>query len=390
MKKQAKKKSTANNVSPQTNVPFMKKVQEDSKIVVGSSGGKSLDGLESSMKNEATFVEFDRIYKPYVLHILNNVYHFKDTTTHTAEDIYHDVLVDLLGGLLWKFDFDRENVGQGAFRCYLKTLIRSAYFRQVLPDLIPELDKNGDPIYLDEFEKDKKGRIKEDEDGNPIRKRKMISRKEFLGEQAVQAKVDGLPSAFANQKPHEGLSKPVVRLAIAAYINAIYEKETKGKAKWRADAMKSIFEDLRDPQEVSEELQKKHIITDRRAFDTAKSIFMDEWEAARYVVQEPVIETTVNGTPVTVRHTKSGKAVVEAPEVKDENGKKCQSKEVRRRLKVDPDKLESYIQSQELAAKNLVGAERAENIGKSVVRAMLMLMQEADEKEAEKRAKYFC
>ena len=377
-----------NDTSPITNRPLMKRLQADLRggAEPDRDGVGSLIGQGAGADGNGAFDEFDRIYKPYVFHVLKNVYHFADTTTTTAEDIYHDVLVKLLDGLLLRFDFDRETVGSGAFRCYLKLIVQSAYVRRVSPDLIPALDENGNPEYLDEFETDKSGKAREDEDGRPIRKRKMISRLEFLDTPDVLAKFDGSAKARARRGPHEGLSKPVVRLAVVAYIKAIYEKEQKGKAPWRLQAMKEIFEELRDPREVCEELQRNGTIRNRQAFDTAKSIFMDEWETARYILQDPVIETTVDGQAVALRETKTGKVEVLIPRPRMPDGKKSYSREVRRRLKVGYEELEAYISRQESEAARLVGRERAEAIGRGIGKAMAMLMQEADAKEAEKNA----
>ena len=371
--------------SPETNKPFMKKLQNELRR---TSAGVETDS--NTPCEESAVVEFDQIYKPYVFHILKDVYHFRETTTHSAEDIYHDVLIELLDGFLARFDFDGEHVGQGAFRSYFKRIIQHAYYKHVFPLTVPELDKNGDPIYLDEYEKDRNGKIKRDENGKPIRKVKRISRTQFLSDQAVQAKAEGAAAMFiAQKKPHEGLSSPVVQLAVIAYIKTIYSKEQKGKAKWRLEAMKSIFEDGRDPQELSEELQKSGVITDRRAFDTAKSIFMSDWEAMRYALQEPVIESTVGGDPIVVNVSKSGKVDVKLPKDVDAKGKGTYSRTVRRRLKVDQDELLRYIKEQRREAEKLVGKDRVEKIQEAVKRTMLMCVQEADAKEAEKRARHY-
>ena len=326
----------------------------------------------SSKERDATFCEFDRLYRPYVFRLLEKHYFFKrrkggkdDCILHNgsldAEEIYNDVVAILLGGALWRFDFDDTRVGKGAFRRYLGQIVRSVFYDKVKPDLVPVFDKNGNPVYTDEFEKDAKGRIKKDENGNQIKKQKMVSRFIFEREQFELAYNKGLPQLFASRKESTRLFAYIYRLALVAYVCTIGENCDRGRAGWHVDAIRAVFEGVEDGVTVIGRLMASGDIQDRRAFDTAKSRFLEKWMACWDRLCDPII--------VKERIRRNGAFV--------------------RHLKTTDDDALRYIAGQEEKAKVKFGKLLVEEVRQNFSNVMWELIQKEDKRESEKNAKFY-
>ena len=385
-----KQKVALKHWTPATSRRFFKKLQQDAQIVPVAQDGKSLKGLEAGRAADfdKTFGEFDRIYKPYVFYLLERHYYFRREVKKAeaddpcgafdvkvrrgsklplrnngidAEEIYDDVVAALLGGALWRFDFDRERVGQGAFRRYLGDMVRSAFYNRVRPELVPEFDLEGRPVYTDEFEKDRRGRVKKDGNGDPVRKQKMVSRLVFEKEQAEIAHVKGLPHLFATRKASDSLFVFLYRLAKVAYLRTIEEKSVKGRAEWQVEAMRAVFERQESGAAVIERLTKDGAITGRQAFDTAKSYFLARWRKCWDGLCDQIIEKRTIG---------SGSAVV-----------RC--------LSASEDDALRYIAGLEEENGRKFGSARIKAVDRNFAKAMLMLMRQDDERKVEKNAKFY-
>ena len=332
------------------------------------------EGLEvvSSKERDDTFGQFDRMYRPYVFGLLEKKYFFKkvkgdrgDWTLRNgsieADEIYNDVVAVLLGGALWRFDFDDTRVGKGAFRRYLSQIVRSVFYDRVKPDLVPVVDEDGNPVYTDEFEKDAKGRIKKDKNGNRIRKQKMISRLVFEREQFELAHDKGLPKLFASRKESGRLFTYIYHLALVAYLCTIGEKREKGRAGWQVGAMRAVFEGLEDGATVIGRLMVSGDIKDRRAFDTAKSYFLANWMACWERLCDPII--------VKERIKRNGAFV--------------------RHLKTTDDDALRYIAGQEEKVKIKYGKALVAEVKRNFSNVMWMLVQKEDERESKKNAKFY-
>ena len=326
----------------------------------------------SSKERDDAFGEFDKLYRPYVFGILEKNYFFKrvkgDRGCYTlrngsidAEEIYNDVVAVLLGGALWHFNFDDARVGKGAFRRYLSQIVQSVFCNRVKPDLVPVVDKDGNPVYTDEFEKDAKGRIKKDENGNRIRKRKMIPRFVFEKEQFKLAHVKGLPELFASRKESSSLFAYVYRLALVAYVRMIGERRDRGRAEWKAGAMRAVFEGSEEGAAVIERLIGSGDIKDRRAFDTAKSYFREDWRTRWEKLCEPII--------VKERLRRSAGFVL--------------------RLKTTDDDALLHIAAEEKDVKDKYGRPLVEEVKRNFSNVMWMLVRKEDERESEKNAKFY-
>ena len=418
-KAEKKSKAPRKSRAPQTSPTFFKKLQKDAQIVPVVRDNKTLEGLIASRAADfdKTFNEFDRIYKPYVYYLLEKYYYFKrgdeddfssnDTDDSKrgnegdfgrrdedirradedfaidgslifkkvrtgprpslrnngvdAEEIYDDVVVALLGGALWRFDFDSERVGQGAFRRYLREMVQTVFYNAVRPDLIPAFDEDGKPIYTNEFVKDRKGQIKKDENGNPIRRQKMISRFVFEKDQAAMARVKGLRHLFDTRKESTLLFTLLSRLAQVAYLRAIEDKRDKGRATWQVDALRAVFENQESSASVIDRLMKDGTITGREAFDTAKSYFLSRWRERWDKLCSPIIsKATVKRDDAFVR-----------------------------RLKVTEDEAILHVDKLEKENERKSGSHRVEAVRRNFTRAMLLLVQKADERAAQKNARYY-
>lgn len=371
-------KETRKPASPRasltTSRSFGKKMQEVSWLVPMVKDGKSLEGLDMTRAKEweRTFGEFDKRYRPYVFRLLEKHCFFKRISdgegsftlrngSIDAQEIYNDVIAVLLGGALWRFDFDGTRVGKGAFRRYLGCIVRSAFCKRVEPDLVPVFDADGEPVYTEEFEKDAKGRVKIDENGERIRKQKMIPRFVFEREQFELAHVKGLPKLFASRKGNSRLFSYIYRLALVAYICAIGEKRSKGRAPWHVDAMRAVFEGAESSADVIERLMRSRTITKREAFDTAKSYFLANWRKCWEKLCDPIIAKGPSKKKGTfIRH-----------------------------LKTTDDEALLYIAGQEEKVKVRYGKTLVEEVKQNFSNVMWMLVQKEDERESEKNAKYY-
>lgn len=378
-------------------------VQKKSALVtrmIGVKNKKSLASLEIDQvrADERPLIKFHEVYQPYVFAILKRDYGFKERkdekgVTHVrngkldAGDIYDDVMARLLGGLLWNFDFGGANVGKGAFRSYLKLVIRSVYVDTVRPEIIPVLDAHGDPVYSDEPVKGKDGKPKLDRDGNPVYKPKMQTRFTFLREMAEMSEAKGLPALFAQEKSHSFIAKLVLDLSVVAYMHLVEQREKAAKkGDWALEAMKAVFEDGATPRAVMVRLLEKGTIRDEGTFYVAKNRFLEAWDNVRYELIETICYTTVGGQPVKIDRDKNGKVRVRIPRGKADDPR---SQEVRRRLLVLEDEASDYVKAKQKEAAKLFGKPRFTKVAKAFVEAMLSLQEINDEKEAEKNARHY-
>ena len=372
--KTRKKRATRKSPRLTTSSFFGKKLQSTTRLVPVVQDGKSLDGLQmgTTTIRDTAMIEFDALYRPYVYYLLERNYFFrwkKDEQggrvlrngSIDAEEVYDDVIVTLFGGALWRFDFDGARVGRGAFRKYLSDIVRSVFCEMVKPDLVPVLDEDGNQVFTDQFAKDKKGSIKKDENGNPIRKPKMVSRFVFEQEQLALAHVKGLPQLFATRKDGKQLFVCLYRLALVAYLHTIGQKSATGRTEWQEGAMRAVFEEMESSASVIRRLQEAGDISGREAFDTAKSYFLAKWRTCWDKLCKPIISK---------KSVKDGRAVI-------------------RHLNVTEDVALRYIDGLEKEVEEKYGKQRVMMVRRNFKKSMLMLVQEADERESEKNAKYY-
>ena len=349
-----------------TSRKFGRELQINSRISISIRGnGQSLDEMiaNSAKVREETWCKFDKIYKPYILYRLERDFNFgwKDGRlckgSIDGEDIYHDVVAALLGGTLWRFNFSAERVGKGAFRSYLIAMVRSAYINRVKPDLIPVFDTNGDPVYTDTFKKDKDGKIKKDKYGHPIRKQKMMTPIELTSEQYQSVRAQGP----AIRKEDRVLSWFLCRLAQLAYLDTIEKLCAKGRTAWKPEAMRAVFEDLESIGSVIERFMREGKIADRQTFDTAKSVFLSNMRKKWDALCKPII---------TRERTQEKNVYLPRLNVTEEEAKK-------------------HIAGLEEEAERRYGKERVDKTRRNFAKAMLTLMQEEDDRVAEKNAKFY-
>lgn len=346
-----------------TDKGFLERVREGARLIVkkGTPVGTQeleLAALNMVMRDEGPLVEFDRIYKPYVLNFLRCTYGFKYEEYNTcgddpeyrtrlckgeddAEDVYDDVLAKLLCGPLWNFDLNGDSVGHGGFRRFLKLVTISVYTDRLREDLVPAVDADGLPLFTGEVEKDATGKPKLDENGQPIFKRKMVSKYKLIADFANDASLQRLPSVFAEHKEWDFIGKYMVRLSVAAYLQALNSLAKKERSGWKSKAMKACFEDHKPNCKLTDALIAEGKITSRGALDVAKHRFVADWKECLDRLSAPVINTVVLG--------------VEGYSMK-----------VVRQMKCDQDQIENYVVDVERQMCVAFGKERWQAVAKAL------------------------
>lgn len=393
-------------VGPMTDRTFggrLKAAKLQPKIFENEAG---LIELTTYRPDVAPLIEFDRLYKPYVLFVLRRDYGFRcwsvpvtgdsdelDEPTETvapaadddshatdgsqeAEDVYRDVLIRLLEGALWRFDFGKENVGHGAFRNYLKQVIQSVVMDTRRKELIPVLDDEGNPVYEKKLNKD--GTPKLDKDGRPIVKMKMMRATEFNEEVANAALERGATHLFAAPRPNDRLlAKLVWDLSVVAYLRLVMSRP---ETHWMK-VLRAVFENQWRADEVVQRLQAEGLIRDRNAYYVAKSRFRDAWEKQRYLLIDQICETTIGGKVVKVTKDARGRSQVLIPA--------SQSQNVLRRLRVSADEARAFVKAKQVACERKYGSEEVRRVTRAFTEAMLALETKADEEAAAKNAKFY-
>lgn len=125
--------------------------------------------------------------------------------------------------------------------------------------------------------------------------------------------------------------------------------------------MRAVFEEMESSASVIRRLQEAGDISGREAFDTAKSYFLAKWRTCWDKLCKPIISK---------KSVKDRRAVI-------------------RHLNVTEDVALRYIDGLEKEVEEKYGKQRVMMVRRNFKKSMLMLVQEADERESEKNAKYY-
>lgn len=337
---------------------------------------KEPGALRYELASDEGCLAFDAKYKSYVEHVLETKHGFKRKEGRLlnhgidAEDIYHDVLVKLLGGALVRFDFDAPNVGKGGFRNYLKLMIATAFADAKKPELVPAYDENGKPI-MEEKVVLKNRRPVLDENGNPVVKmvQKRVPRPSVGDhiENFTTKKPGVTPGGVSRGEEWSTacIAKLRYDLMLLAYLKLTDEMAANAKG-WGYPAMVRLYEEMVDDRVVCRQLIESGQISGVGNFYTAKSRFLDAWKDVERKVEEQIFD----------RRNKE----------MEKDGKKCRKGDFSWTPKVSYDAALKMVRTWAKEVRDQVGKKRFATVHENFKFIMQRLVLESDARTAEKNA----
>lgn len=359
----------------------VKEFRKSVKPVIQAEDGDSLDKLKGKyvIEDQKAVVAFDAHYRKYIFDILMQKHGFKrveetvqgNTVVSIRRDgldiecVYHDILLKLMLGVIQNFDMSGKNVGNGAFRNYLKMVIGAVVGDAFRGDLVPVLKPDGSPEYTDRVLKDRHGKAKRDANGNVMYKPKMKLRWVFENDNMWSAvSKSSLNSAFSFKRGGDWTQTDIhrIRLCFAkyAYIEMTEEKKKSPSASWILGAMADILERGQDERVVRENLIKDKVIRSENVFYTAKCRYLSDWRDRVAGYENDVFKVSVSREGRCLWHPKMSYADA--------------------LKKVENVAAEIY---------RLVGRERISFINQRFSAMMIRVVIAADEKVAQRNAKRF-
>jgi len=277
-----------------TNRNFIQKVQAAVIPSVNLVDGMSTpNALEASFTDEqqTAKVQFDKIYRPFVYKVLlaspekdglgfayKMVYDTKTCRYKvpyrgeiSGEVVYSEVWMRLFGTdgnkpALLNFDATQKNVGCGAFRLYLRLIVKSVYYDLVRKDTMILKDVHGKTIYKTDPHTNKyllnaKG------EKIPVR----VPRSATSDENVIANALSGAYSANRSKRVERTIFQRRISLKYLAYLHVHETKISKGGWFYRASA--EMFESGIPADDVLAKCLERGDIKQRESFDTALSRF---------------------------------------------------------------------------------------------------------------------
>ena len=285
----------ANDPTPPTNRGYMCELQAAAKQMDAAfvpelaekadKVGKSFSELslkrEATGRTQALQNEFDKLYRGYVYRLLlkpinkGGLYGFKSIERNgemvpmrgelSGEEIFAAVWAKLFGvryevkpsagkrppkAFFLDFDFSRENVGNGAFRAYLKEITYSVFRDIVRRDLVPS--------------KDVHGHVLRDDRGKPI----LVPKYQMEDDSEKVKSMSVVPSVSRSDSRRSRLR---LKLAFLASHRLLKDKDS--CPKWFRDAAVAIFERREKIGDVKRRFVEEGLAPSAISFDTALSRF---------------------------------------------------------------------------------------------------------------------
>lgn len=279
--------------TPNTDPRFIREVQRSVVPQVSVGGTKSLGqtSAEFTPAQQDAKIRFDKMYRPFVYKVLLagtekdglgfsnkdlNViggasYRVPCRGKITGEDVYSEVWKKLFGdgngssSALLGFDVTWDRVGQGAFRDYLRMVVKSVYYSMIRRDTVVLKDLNGNTVYK---RNRKTGLYLLDKKGNRIPER--VPRMTQMEDETLSIKVSAYQAQQKRPEFERSIYKRRININYLAYLT-IHAKSPKDG--WFYAAAEEIFEKGVPVDRVLADCLKKGVITKRGAFDKALSIF---------------------------------------------------------------------------------------------------------------------
>lgn len=278
---------------PNTDPRFIREVQGAVVPQVSVGGTKSLDQMsaEFSREQQAAKIRFDKIYRPFVYKVLlagtdKNGLGFSNKNLNViggasyrvpcrgkinGEEVYSEVWKKLFGDgggsspALLGFDVTRDRVGRGAFRDYLRMVVKSVYFSMTHRDTVVLKDLNGNTIYK---QNRKTGLYLLDKKGKRIPER--VPRMAQMEDDALSITVSAYQAQQKRPEFERNIYKRRININYLAYLTVHARSPKDG---WFYVAAEEIFEKGVPADRVLADCLKKGVIAKRGAFDKALSIF---------------------------------------------------------------------------------------------------------------------
>ena len=271
--------------TPNTDPRFIQEVQ---RTVVHQV---SVGGPKFTREQQAAKIRFDKMYRPFVykvllagpdkdglgfsqknLNVINGASYIVPCRGKiTGEEVYSEVWKKLFGAgngsspALLGFNVTKDRVGQGAFRDYLRMVVKSVYYSMIRRDTVILKDLNGNTIYK---RNRKTGLYLLDKKGNRIPER--VPRMTQMEDDALSIKVSAYQAQQKRPEFERSIYKRRVNINYLAYLT-IHAKSPKDG--WFYAAAEEIFEKGVPADRVLADCLKKGVITKRGAFDKALSVF---------------------------------------------------------------------------------------------------------------------
>ncbi len=259
--------------------------------VMEAEGGKGGTTLEGKGKKRQR-VKRQRVRKTVGTTVRIPVKYLSDGRRITAEEVYSNVYMRLFGGkkpALLGFDTLHGRVGQGAFRSWLRMIVKSVFFEMCRVPTVVLKDIKGHIIY----QRDKRGRYVLDENGKKVpcyvrevSSDQMLDDEDSEGNLTIEDTIEAPESYDARirrGKAERDFWMAKINLRYMAYVSA-FERLRKGS--WFRDVLVALYEKGLSYTVVKAECLKKGVA--EGTFDKAYHDWRKRYNNACEKIEETI------------------------------------------------------------------------------------------------------